>query len=71
MVDPYEALGLSPQADEKEIRERYLELVREFPPDRARNGSRRSAPRMNNCAIRPSACGRCCSAWARKIRSPP
>ena len=35
MVDPYETLGISPQADEKEIRDRYLELVREFPPDRA------------------------------------
>jgi curved DNA-binding protein CbpA len=35
MVDPYETLGISPQADEKEIRDRYLALVREFPPDRA------------------------------------
>ena len=35
MVDPYETLGISPQADEKEIRGRYLELVRQFPPDRA------------------------------------
>jgi len=35
MVDPYETLGISPQADEKEIRDRYLDLVREFPPDRA------------------------------------
>ncbi len=35
MVDPYDTLGLSPQAEEKEIRDRYLELVRQFPPDRA------------------------------------
>lgn len=35
MVDPYQTLGISPQADEKEIRDRYLALVREFPPDRA------------------------------------
>jgi curved DNA-binding protein CbpA len=35
MNDPYEQLGLSPSADETEIRTRYLELVRQFPPDRA------------------------------------
>ena len=35
MTDPYEILGLPRQADEAEIRRRYLELVREFPPDRA------------------------------------
>lgn len=35
MNDPYEQLGLSPTADETEIRKRYLELVRQFPPDRA------------------------------------
>src|SRR3954468_24912112 len=35
MSDPYEVLGVTPQADEAEIRRRYLELVREFPPDRA------------------------------------
>ena len=35
MVDPYQTLGISPQADEREIRDRYLELVRQFPPDRA------------------------------------
>jgi curved DNA-binding protein CbpA len=34
MADPYETLGISPQAGEKEIRDRYLALVREFPPDR-------------------------------------
>ena len=35
MNDPYEVLGLDRTADETEIRRRYLELVREFPPDRA------------------------------------
>jgi curved DNA-binding protein CbpA len=35
MNDPYETLGLTPDAAEAEIRRRYLELVREFPPDRA------------------------------------
>lgn len=35
MTDPYETLGLPRHADEAEIRRRYLELVREFPPDRA------------------------------------
>ena len=33
--DPYEVLGLSPSANEDEIRNRYLARVREFPPDRA------------------------------------
>lgn len=35
MNDPYEVLGLAKEADERTIRLRYLELVREFPPDRA------------------------------------
>ncbi|MGP0063466.1 MAG: J domain-containing protein [Isosphaeraceae bacterium] len=35
MSDPYETLGLTPDAGEVEIRRRYLELVRQFPPDRA------------------------------------
>jgi curved DNA-binding protein CbpA len=35
MDDPYETLGLTTDAGEAEIRRRYLELVREFPPDRA------------------------------------
>lgn len=35
MNDPYEILGLERDADEAEIRHRYLELVREFSPDRA------------------------------------
>jgi curved DNA-binding protein CbpA len=35
MSDPYEVLGLPGHADETEIRQRYLELVRQFPPDRA------------------------------------
>jgi len=35
MSDPYEILGVSPLADEAVIRRRYLELVREFSPERA------------------------------------
>ncbi|MCA1686978.1 MAG: J domain-containing protein [Planctomycetia bacterium] len=35
MTDPHEILGLPRDADEAEARRRYLELVREFPPDRA------------------------------------
>lgn len=35
MTDPYEILGVAPGADEAQIRSRYLQLVREFPPDRA------------------------------------
>ena len=35
MTDSFETLGLKPEATEGEIRARYLELVRAFPPDRA------------------------------------
>jgi curved DNA-binding protein CbpA len=35
MNDPYRVLELPPDAGENEIRQRYLELVRAFPPDRA------------------------------------
>jgi preprotein translocase subunit Sec63 len=35
MPDPYEVLGLSPDADDNTIRSRYLALVRENPPERA------------------------------------
>jgi hypothetical protein len=35
MPNAYETLGLPANADEAQIRSRYLELVREFPPDRA------------------------------------
>jgi curved DNA-binding protein CbpA len=35
MSDPYEVLGLPRHAGEEETRKRYLELVRQFPPDRA------------------------------------
>ena len=33
--DPYQTLGLSADADETAVRQRYLELVRAFPPERA------------------------------------
>lgn len=35
MTDPFETMGLAPNAGDDEIRNRYLQLVREFPPDRA------------------------------------
>jgi curved DNA-binding protein CbpA len=35
MVDPYQTLGLAHGATEADIRRRYLELVRQYPPDRA------------------------------------
>jgi curved DNA-binding protein CbpA len=35
MSDPYEVLGLPGDADDETIRRRYLELVRQFPPERA------------------------------------
>lgn len=34
MNDPYEILGVDNQADEPAIRQRYLELVRQNPPER-------------------------------------
>jgi len=34
MAEPYEVLGVDPNASEAQIRKRYLELVRQFPPDR-------------------------------------
>src|SRR5215211_7165000 len=34
VVDPYTVLGVEPDADDEAIRRRYLELVREFPPER-------------------------------------
>ena len=34
MSDPYQILNLPRSADEAQIRRRYLELVRQFPPDR-------------------------------------
>ena len=35
MADPYEILGMSRGSSESDIRRRYLELVRQYPPDRA------------------------------------
>ncbi|HKI19134.1 MAG TPA: J domain-containing protein [Isosphaeraceae bacterium] len=35
MGDPYETLGVPLGASEAVVRERYLELVRAFPPDQA------------------------------------
>ncbi len=33
MTDPYQVLGLPPDADDETIRRRYLELVRQFSPE--------------------------------------
>jgi curved DNA-binding protein CbpA len=33
MTDPYEVFGLPGDADDETIRTRYLELVRQFPPE--------------------------------------
>jgi DnaJ-class molecular chaperone len=33
MADPYEVLGIEPGSSDAAIRRRYLELVRQFPPD--------------------------------------
>jgi curved DNA-binding protein CbpA len=34
MADPYEVMGVSPGADDATLRRRYLELVREYPPEK-------------------------------------
>lgn len=34
MLDPYATLGLPADADDEAIRRRYLELVRQHPPER-------------------------------------
>jgi curved DNA-binding protein CbpA len=33
MIDPYSILGVESDADDESIRRRYLELVKQFPPD--------------------------------------
>lgn len=33
MTDPYSILGISADADDETIRQRYLELVRRYPPE--------------------------------------
>jgi hypothetical protein len=33
-ADPFKVLGVSPEAGEAEVRARYLELVKQYPPDR-------------------------------------
>jgi curved DNA-binding protein CbpA len=35
MIDPYQVLGLPPDADDAAVRGRYLDLVRRFPPEQA------------------------------------
>jgi DnaJ-class molecular chaperone len=36
--DPYVVLGIGPEADEQQIRQRYLQLVREHSPERDPQG---------------------------------
>jgi hypothetical protein len=33
-TDPFAILGISPESSETEVRTRYLELVKQFPPER-------------------------------------
>jgi curved DNA-binding protein CbpA len=33
MTDPYAVLGLPPDCDDEAIRRRYLELVKQYPPE--------------------------------------
>jgi curved DNA-binding protein CbpA len=35
MTDPYEVFGLPGDSDDETIRRRYLDLVRQFPPEHA------------------------------------
>lgn len=35
MTDPYQTLGLPPESAEGAVRARYLDLVRQFPPEQA------------------------------------
>ena len=35
MNDPYEVLSLTPDSDDTTIRKRYLELVKQHPPERS------------------------------------
>ena len=55
MSDPYEVMGLAAGAGETEIRQRYLELVREFPPTAHRSVSPRCTRPTQVCATRLSA----------------
>lgn len=40
-MDPYEVLGISPQANDDTVRKTYLELVRRFSPDADPEGFKR------------------------------
>lgn len=35
MTDPYDVLGVGRDADRAAIRQRYLELIRQYPPERS------------------------------------
>ena len=36
MADPYTALGASPGATDEELRQQYLALTRQYPPEQMR-----------------------------------
>ncbi len=50
MADPFEVLELPRHAGEGEIRKRYLELVRAFPPSGRPSDLRRCMPLIRRCA---------------------
>ena len=74
MTDPYEVLGLPRFADETEIRKRYLELVRQFSPDRDPVRFT-EIPRLTTRSAIPTACSNLRSSSRtrrrRSMRSPP
>ena len=55
MDDHFEVLGLTKEASGAEIRQRYLELVRAFSPERRQSGLRQSTPPIPRSATRPRA----------------
>ena len=50
MTDPFTVLGISPDSDDEAVRRRYLELVRQHPPEQ--NPERFAAVRAAYEAVR-------------------
>ena len=65
MADPYEILGVSRSSSEADIRRRYLELVRQYPPDRHPERFKEIHQAYESCAIRCCGWSRDCSIWNR------